>query len=75
MWVIGVVWYSLFGAMWMSFTGVTEEMAAMMTVADTVLMYVGSIAAFILVFYVQSLILLTFKAFGIKRAVECGFWM
>ena len=75
MWVIGAVWYSVFGALWMSFTGVTEEMATMMTTTDTVLLYAGSIVAFMLVFYVQDHIMFTFKASDIKSAVQCGFWM
>ena len=75
MWVLGAVWYSLFGSLWMTFTGVTEEMTTMMTTTDTVMMYGGSIVAFIVVFYVQDHIMFTFKASSIKDAVTCGFWM
>jgi len=74
MWVLGAVWYNVLGSAWMSYTGITEEMASMMTGMDMVLMYGGSVIAFALVFYVQDHLMFQFKAADVKGALQSGFW-
>ncbi len=54
MWILGAVWYNVFSAPWMMYTGVTEEMAKNMSGMDSAIIYGGSIVAFFITFYVQS---------------------
>ena len=74
MWVLGAVWYSVFSAQWMMYTGVTEEMAKGMTGMDLARIYGGSIIAFFITFYVQSHVHHAFKVSDLKGAVQAAFW-
>lgn len=74
MWVIGAVWYNVFSAPWMMYTGVTEEMAKNMTGMDLARIYGGSIIAFFITFYVQSHVHHAFQVKDLKGAAQAAFW-
>lgn len=74
MWVIGAVWYNVFSAPWMMYTGVTEEMAKGMSGMDLALVYGGSVVAFFITFYVQCFVHHAFKVKDLKGAVQAAFW-
>ncbi len=74
MWVIGAVWYGVFSAPWMMYTGVTEEMAKNMSGMDSAIIYGGSIVAFFITFYVQCHVHHAFQVKDLKGAVQAAFW-
>jgi hypothetical protein len=74
MWVLGAIWYNIFGTQWMGYLGITEEMAKAVSGADMVFIYGGSIVAFAVAFYVQDHMMFAFKATGIGGGVQSGFW-
>jgi hypothetical protein len=74
MWVIGAVWYGIFSAPWMMYTGVTEEMAKGMSRMNTILIYGGSVIAFFITFYVQCHVHHAFQVKDLKGAAQAAFW-
>jgi len=75
MWVIGAVWYGvLFSAQWMMLTGITEDMAKMVSGTDNAMMMGGSLVGAFVMFFVQSHIHHAFQVKDIKGAVQAAFW-
>ena len=74
MWILGAIWYNIFSAPWMMYTGVTEEMAKGMSGMDTLLIYGGSIVAFFITFYVQCHVHHAFQVKNLKDASQAAFW-
>lgn len=74
MWVLGMAWYSIFGTSWMTYTGITMEMAQQMSGADMAISYGGSFIAYIVLFYCMAHVIHAFKAQNAKGGAEAGFW-
>lgn len=74
MWVVGAVWYGIFSAQWMMYTGVTEEMAKNMSGMDMAILYGGSLVAYFILFYVQSHVHHAFQVKDMTGAAQAAFW-
>lgn len=74
MWILGMVWYTVFGAQWMAYTGITMEMAQQMTGMEMAVAYGGSFIAYIVVFYCMAHVIHAFKAEDVKGGAQAGFW-
>jgi hypothetical protein len=74
MWILGAVWYTMFGTQWMAYTGVTEEMAKNMTGAQMAMAYGGPLVAYLLAFYVQDHMMFAFKSKNVMDGLQGGFW-
>ncbi|MFA6455386.1 MAG: DUF1761 domain-containing protein [Bacteroidota bacterium] len=74
MWVLGAVWYSVFSAQWMMYTGITEEMAKSMTGMDMAYLYGGSFIAYLILFYVQSHVHIAFQVKDLKGSLQAAVW-
>lgn len=74
MWVVGAVWYGIFSAPWMMYTGVTEEMAMNMSGMDMAVLYGGSLVAYFVLFYVQTHVHHAFQVKDVKGALQAAFW-
>jgi hypothetical protein len=74
MWILGAVWYNVFSAPWMIYTGVTKEMAKSMSGIDSAIIYGGSVVAFFITFYVQCHVHHAFQVKDLKGAAQAAFW-
>jgi len=74
MFLFGWVWYSIFGSMWMSYTGMTMDMAEQMSGMEIAKSYGGSFVAYLVCFYCLAFVNHAFKVTSITSAVMCGFW-
>ncbi len=72
---VGWGWYTAFSAAWMNATGVTMEMAQQMTGGQTALMYIGSLVAFLVVYYIMAHFVAYTKSTTAKQGAQTGFWL
>ena len=74
MFFIGWGWYSAFGNAWMSYTGMTMEMAEQMSGLDMAKSYGGSFIAYLLLFYCMAHVSHAFQVKDAKGGAMSGFW-
>ncbi len=74
MFLFGWAWYMTFGTIWMTYTGMTMEMAEKMSGLDIAKSYGGSFVAYLILFYCLSLVNHAFQVKDIKGGAMSGFW-
>ena len=73
---VGWLWYGmLFMNPWIEATGVPMDAAQSMSGGQMAMMYVGSLVAFLVVYYIMAHFVSYTKSTTVKQGLQTGFWL